>query len=147
MFSFNNNISNLFFSPQHPGRFSDQLSHLCLNENYSDITFLVENQRLPAHRIILAARSDYFRAMLYGGLAETSQSQIPIDCPLEAFKALLRYIYSGLMSLSQMREELILDTLGLAHQYGFAELELAISMYLRNVLSIDNVCSILDAAR
>lgn len=85
--------------------------------------------------------------MLYGGLAETSQTQIPVDSPVDAFKALLRYIYSGLMSLSQMKEEHVLDTLGLAHQYGFAELELAISEYLRNALSIDNVCSILDAAR
>lgn len=51
------------------------------------------------------------------------------------------------MSLSQMKEENILDTLGLANQYGFTELELAISDYLRQVLSLDNVCAILDAAR
>lgn len=129
------------------GLFSEQLAELCLSENYSDITFVVEQQLLPAHRIILAARSEYFRALLYGGLAETSQTQIQVDCPVEAFKALLRYIYSGQMSLAQMKEDHILDTLGLVHQYGFTELEQAISDYLRNVLSIDNVCPILDAAR
>lgn len=51
------------------------------------------------------------------------------------------------MSLSQMKEENILDTLGLANQYGFTELELSISDYLRQVLALDNVCAILDAAR
>lgn len=46
-----------------------------------------------------------------------------------------------------MKEENILDTLGLANQYGFIELELAISEYLRQILSVENVCAILDAAR
>lgn len=128
-------------------RFSDQMAQLCMSDDYSDVTFIVETQRLPAHRVILAARSEYFRALLYGGLSETTQSEINLKIPLEAFKALLRYIYSGHMSLSQMKEENILDTLGLANQYGFTELELAISEYLRQVLSLNNVCAILDAAR
>uniref|UniRef100_A0A0K8TP45 BTB/POZ domain-containing protein 9 n=1 Tax=Tabanus bromius TaxID=304241 RepID=A0A0K8TP45_TABBR len=128
-------------------RFSDQMAQLCISEDYSDVVFIVENQRLPAHKVILAARSEYFRALLYGGLSETSQTEIQLKIPLEAFKALLRYIYSGHMSLSQMKEENILDTLGLANQYGFTELELAISEYLRQILSLNNVCAILDAAR
>ena len=51
------------------------------------------------------------------------------------------------MPLCQMKDEIIIDTLGLANQYGFIELELAISDYLRNILSIKNVCAILDASR
>lgn len=51
------------------------------------------------------------------------------------------------MSLSQMKETHVLDVLGLAHQYGFTELEAAISDYLREILAINNVCTILDAAR
>lgn len=71
------------------------MAKLCINDDYSDVTFIVENQRLPAHRVVLAARSEYFRALLYGGLSETNQSEIQLKIPLEAFKALLRYIYSG----------------------------------------------------
>lgn len=128
-------------------RFSEQMAQLCMAENYSDVTFIVEGERLPAHRVILAARSDYFRALLYGGLSETNLNEITLQTPLVAFKALLKYIYSGNMSLSEMTEENILDTLGLANQYGFADLEMAISDYLHGVLSLDNVCAILDAAR
>ena len=40
---------------------SDNLSALLLNESYHDITIVVENQRIPAHKIILASRSEYFR--------------------------------------------------------------------------------------
>lgn len=45
-----------------------------------------------------------------------------------------------------LQEDLILDTLGLAHQYGFRELESAISDILRQILSQKNVCAILDSA-
>lgn len=45
-----------------------------------------------------------------------------------------------------LREDVILDTLGLAHQYGFQELEVAISDILRRLLALKNVCAILDTA-
>ncbi|XP_055594610.1 BTB/POZ domain-containing protein 9 [Uranotaenia lowii] len=128
-------------------RFSEQMAQLCMSHDYSDVTFIVENEKLPAHRVILAARSEYFRALLYGGLSESNQNEIHLKIPLKAFKALLKYIYSGNMSLAQMKEENILDTLGLANQYGFTDLEIAISDYLRQVLSLNNVCAILDAAK
>lgn len=127
--------------------FSQQMSQLCMSPEYSDVTFIVEGIKLPAHKMILAARSSYFRALLYGGLVESTQQEIELKVPLDAFKSLLDYIYTGCMSLSKMKEENILDSLGLANQYGFESLELAISTYLTNSLSLKNCCAILDAAR
>lgn len=43
--------------------------------------------------------------------------------------------------------DVILDILGLAHQYGFVDLEAAISDFLRQALNINNVCAVFDAAR
>lgn len=40
---------------------SEQLAALVPAEEYSDVTFLVEEKRFPAHRVILAARCQYFR--------------------------------------------------------------------------------------
>lgn len=51
------------------------------------------------------------------------------------------------MFLMTLREDIILDTLGLAHQYGFQELETAISDMLRQLLALKNVCAILDTAK
>lgn len=129
-------------------KFSQDMVQLYLNKEYSDVTFLVEHQKLYAHRVILAARSDYFRALLYGGLAESNQSEIRLHkTPVFAFKALLRYIYSGNITLSLMKEENILDILGLSNQYGFTEIEEFISEHLRQILSLSNVCLILDCAK
>lgn len=50
------------------------------------------------------------------------------------------------MLLTTLREDLILDILGLAHQYCFQDLETAISDILRQMLALKNVCAILDTA-
>jgi len=46
-----------------------------------------------------------------------------------------------------IQEEVVLDILGLAQQYGFVDLEVSISDYLQEILQIRNVCIIFDAAR
>lgn len=118
-----------------------------MNSELSDVTFTVERVKFPAHRNILAARSPYFRALLCGGLSESTQNDIDLAVPLEAFKALLKYVYTGSMSLSKMKLEDIMDTLELAHQYGFEALESAISAYLTESVSQSNCCEILDVAQ
>lgn len=44
------------------------------------------------------------------------------------------------------QEETVLDILGLAHQYGFEDLESAICDYLKDTLCILNICVIYDMA-
>lgn len=56
-------------SPQGPGLgqvehihyLSEHIGALFLDDEYSDVTFIVRGQRFEAHRVILAARSEYFR--------------------------------------------------------------------------------------
>lgn len=118
-----------------------------MNSMYSDLIFIVEGKEIPAHRNIVAMRSSYFKALLYGGLAETTQSKINLKAPLEAFKALLKYMYTGCMSLDEMNVVDILDSLGLAHEYGFEALVLAISTHLIKIVSQTNCCEFFDTAR
>ncbi|ERL86530.1 hypothetical protein D910_05020, partial [Dendroctonus ponderosae] len=125
---------------EHQTQLSENLASLLLSQEYSDIVLVVEGQKLHAHKVILAARSDYFRALLYGGLRESNQDEIELpNAPLNAFKVLLKYIYTGHMFLMTMKEEVILDILGLAHQYGFEDLERAISDVLVLLLCMRNV--------
>ncbi|XP_039747160.1 BTB/POZ domain-containing protein 9 isoform X2 [Pararge aegeria] len=145
--SVNNPSSSRVGDIEHISHLSEHIGSLCLSSEYSDVTLIVEGQRIPAHKVILAASSDYFRALLYGGMREANQAEVELQAPLQAFKALLRYVYSGHMGLSLLREDTVLDMLGLAHQFNFQELEAAISDYLRQVLALRNVCAVLDAAR
>ncbi|XP_076245296.1 BTB (POZ) domain containing 9 [Calliopsis andreniformis] len=132
---------------EHINLLSEDIGALYLSDEYSDVTLIVGGQRFSAHKIILAARSQYFRALLFGGLKESTQHEIELkDANLAAFKGLLEYIYLGRISLTDRREEAVLDILGLAHLYGFSELGTSISDYLKEILSIKNVCLIFDAA-
>lgn len=133
----------------HKDVLSDNIGSLYLREDYCDITLIVQGSRLPAHKVILAARSEYFRAMLFGGLRESHATDIELQdvTSIEGFERLLRYVYTGHMSMTCMKQDMILDVLGLAHKYGFIELEEAISNYLHHSLSIKNVCLLYDASR
>lgn len=126
---------------------SEDIGALYLTEDYSDVTIVVAGHKFYSHKLILAARSQYFRALLFGGMKESTQNEIELNASsLPAFKNLLKYIYTGHMSLANERDETILDILALAHLYGFVDLEAAISDYLREILNIKNICSILDTA-
>uniref|UniRef100_A0A3P9GZ48 BTB/POZ domain-containing protein 9 n=1 Tax=Oryzias latipes TaxID=8090 RepID=A0A3P9GZ48_ORYLA len=127
---------------------SEQLGALVLGEEYSDVTFIVEGKRYPAHRVILAARCHYFRALLFGGMKESQpQAEVRLEeTRAEAFSMLLNYLYTGRASLSSAREEVLLDFLGLAHRYGLQPLEDSTSDFLRTILHINNVCLVFDVA-
>ncbi|KAK7103537.1 BTB/POZ domain-containing protein 9-like isoform X2 [Littorina saxatilis] len=128
---------------------SENFGELVDSDEYADITLVVENTHFKGHKIILAARSEYFRALLYGGMKEslpgTTEINLP-DTPALAFAALLKYMYTGRMNLTEIKEENLLDILGLAHRFVFVELETAISDYLKATLSLRNVCCIYDLA-
>jgi hypothetical protein len=61
-----------------------------------DVTFVVNNERIPAHRTILAARSTYFRTMFSSGMKEAQEGNdiIVQDTSPEAFRAMLLYLYT-----------------------------------------------------
>ena len=45
----------------HVNFLSDDIGALFLSTDYSDITLTVEKSKFHAHKVILAARSEYFR--------------------------------------------------------------------------------------
>ncbi|RXG58983.1 BTB/POZ domain-containing protein 9 [Armadillidium vulgare] len=131
----------------HSSSLSHDIGSLFLNDEYSDVVLTVGGNKFSAHKVILAARSNYFRALLYGGLRESQQDEIAIvGANLTAFKILLKYIYTGLVNLGSEKEDVVLEILGLAHQYGFIELETAVCDYLKETLCTNNVCIIYDMA-
>jgi BTB/POZ domain-containing protein 9 len=86
---------------------------LFLNPEYADVYLVVEGIKFPAHKIILAARSEYFRALLFGGMRESSQEEVELKgATTAAFKVLLKYVYTGRLSLTELKEDVTLDVLG-----------------------------------
>lgn len=125
---------------------SSQSGLLYFSKEFTDVTFVVDKEKFKAHRVMLAARSDYFRALLFGGMREANpKNEIEItDCSASSFNVLLIYIYTGKMSLGELSLEVVLELISLAHKYGFLALESAIQGYLKAILDVKNVCQIFD---
>ena len=132
----------------HCEELSKNIGNLVLKNDYSDVTFVVEGKHFPAHRVILAARCSYFRALLYGGMKEAELNiEINInDTSADAFETLLKYIYTGKMKISSINDVDVLDILGLANKYGFPALECALSTHLLSHLTAENACVLYDIA-
>lgn len=78
-------LSNL---PEHIGK-------LMKKKETTDVTFKVEREKFPAHKLILAARSPVFEAEFFGAMAEAQLKCVTItDMKAATFQALLHFIYT-----------------------------------------------------
>jgi len=55
---------------------TDQLHNFLLSGELSDVTFIVEEEKLSVHRAILCCHSDVLLAMLSGAFAEGRQKEV-----------------------------------------------------------------------
>jgi len=118
---------------------------LFASNTYSDITLLLGNERIPAHKIVLCAWSDTFRVMLENEKwKESQQKDLPIsidekDIPL--FKKMLSYMYQGTVVVSY---DEIVPLLGVANYYGVLSLKDACGDILAKNIDDDNVFYLLE---
>jgi len=118
------------------------------NEILSDVHFVVGRgemqQRIPAHKFVLAVGSAVFDAMFNGTLA-TSAAEIELpDVEPAAFLALLRFLYSDHV---QIGPETVMTTLYSAKKYAVPALERRCVEFLQLNLGPDNAFMLLTQAR
>ncbi|KAL9968019.1 hypothetical protein ACROYT_G026344 [Oculina patagonica] len=121
------------------------------NELLSDVKFVVSStgeseskKVIPAHKFVLAISSPVFFAMLYGQMAETTDSIELPDCDYESVLVLFRYMYSDKANLSESN---VMQVLYLANKYMVPSLAAKCTEYLRDNLDASNVFCILTHAQ
>jgi hypothetical protein len=73
-----------------------RLRHFFNDEEFSDVTFIVQGRKVYGHKMVLSIVSDCFRAMFTAGFRESESMEIEIpDCSYDAFLAVMEYIYTG----------------------------------------------------
>lgn len=117
-----------------------------MNSKHSDVTFVVGSTKIPAHKTILSARSEYFQNLLFGNFNEANQNEINLEVPLDAFKIILRFLYTGRMSLLSLDVNQIIDIYKLIDFYNIEPLKETIPKYLTSKLSLENWFAIHNAA-
>jgi len=87
----------------------------------ADVTFLIQNERIKAHKLILSTRSKYFERMFDLPLQESEANEIIVpDIKPTVFKAMLEHLYSGLPPRNLA--DVSLELLTVADKYGMEEL-------------------------
>jgi len=126
------------------------MSEYLNNEQFSDVVFVVEGRRLFAHRMLLTIFSDYFRRAFACGMRETFEPEIVIeDVPYETFYALLEFIYTGKLRLSQTQQGDVCFLMGLlraADQFCVDCVKQLCEKYLSLAVEEENVEAFLNEA-
>ena len=115
---------------------------------FSDVTFVVEGQKVYAHRAIVSSRSAYFRRMLLGGLREASEAEsgreIAIaDTRAPAFRAVIKYMYTGQCGVHHNNA---LELLHAAHLFCLDGLAKSIESFLFRAVATETAIEIIVAA-
>ena len=99
--------------PQLPSAYTAQMEAMLEDPTFADVTFDVSGTCITAHRAVLCARSEYFKAMLTSGFKEQQDGKISIDDTTPgAFRTLLRYLYTDELRFADVE---VLNVIRLAH--------------------------------
>jgi hypothetical protein len=114
------------------------------NAHLSDIELRVEGRAIPAHRVVLAARCDYFARLLLSGMREAQGGVIEVDgVRYEIFLALLEYLYTDALDFAP---ECALELLTAADRYGLDRLKRECVNSVEACLRTCTVCHVLTVA-
>lgn len=118
-----------------------RLRHFWNDEEFSDVTFVVEGRRVFGHKLILSIVSDCFRAMFTTGFRESeANAEIEIHhSSYDAFMAMMEYIYTGRVSQNLVEMHSICDLLELADQFFLDHLKQRCEMLLQSEVNVDTV--------
>ncbi|XP_055311615.1 BTB/POZ domain-containing protein 6-A-like [Sitodiplosis mosellana] len=118
------------------------MKSLCLNSDKADIFFVIhengQQERISAHKCILACGSPVFNTVFYGDQPK-QETEIPItDSSAAAFKLFMQFFYLDTVCLSY---DNAIEVLQLAQKFQVIECFETYARFMQRHLKIDNVCS------
>ena len=93
-------IPDSFHSMNHAERMMKKMEAYATKRQLCDVILVVGAKRIPAHRLVLSAASDYFAAMFTSDVREATMEEIKMkDVDPDALAAIVNYAYTGLYSV------------------------------------------------
>ena len=122
---------------------ANDLKNLLNNEKFSDVTFIVEDKKIYAHRCILMARSEPLQIMVNGPMKEGYEDSIEIqDATYDRFFAFLQFLYTDdipALKEDDMDVEMVIELLSIADQYMVDTLKTICEKAIERNIKVDNV--------
>ncbi|CAI2364429.1 unnamed protein product [Moneuplotes crassus] len=142
--------SVLLVSQSQEDELANDLKSLLNNQEFSDITFVVEGKRIHAHRCILMARSEPLQMMVNGPMRESYEESIVIeDVTYDCFNAFLQFLYTD--EVPALREndidvEMVIELMSIADQYLVDHLKILCEKAIERNIKVKNVIFMLNEA-
>lgn len=120
---------------------------LYLQEETADVHFIFNRddgaeQRIPAHKVMLASGSPVFHSMFYGDLKE-NESVCITDCRFESFKEFLQFFYLSDVTLTM---DNVAEVMNMVNKYDATECFKTCEYFLLQNFSMQNACWALELA-
>ncbi|KAL9391084.1 hypothetical protein Peur_015004 [Populus x canadensis] len=128
------------------------------NMEGSDVIFNVAGEKFHAHKLVLSARSPFFRSKFFDGVEKDEKEIVISDLEPKVFKAMLHFVYRDTLTedvnmvtsssslVSSISETLTTKLLAAADRYGLDRLKLMCGSHLCKDISVNSVASILTMA-
>ncbi|EZA52806.1 hypothetical protein DMN91_008863 [Ooceraea biroi] len=119
-----------------------------IGQEFCDITLMLNDMPIPAHKAVLAARCSYFEALFRSFMPADNRVNIQIGNmvpSLESFHSLLRYIYYADI-LMPPEDSLYLFTVPAFYGFTNNRLQAFCKQNLETNITFENVIDILEAA-
>lgn len=112
---------------------------------FSDVTLIVEGKPIYAHRVIIAAQSQYFSALYNHGFREAREGVVEIgDVSYSGMMNLLRYLYSDDLPIDL---DIVLDLFALCERFSVSGLKNRCEIELVPSLNVDNAALLYKYAK
>jgi hypothetical protein len=127
-----------------PTTYFKDFDRFTLKPKHSDVSFLVDGRTIMTHKILLCARSEYFRNMLTGGLLESTLEIIPFsDVSYNVLRSILQFCYTDDLSCTA---DTVMDLLMSSRVYGIERLKGMVETVVGYSLDVHNAPGILSIA-
>lgn len=138
-------LNTIFYEhSSHQNILLEGLNSLRLKEELLDITLVIEGTVFRAHKAVLSACSDYFRAMFTDNMLEARQNEICLNgITAKGFNQLLEYAYTARLALNLANVQ---DVLEAASHVQMVNCIQACSNYLQSQIDLDNCVDIATIA-
>ena len=104
----------------------------------ADVTFIVEDQEVIAHKLIVCTRSAYFMRMFSAPMLEQRTNKVRVkDCRLSTFRIILYFLYSGKTD-GMLTQDTAQEVLVVAERYQVLPLVATVETYLSQQLDVSN---------
>jgi len=111
---------------------------------FHDISFDVEGTIIPAHKLILRVRTEYFNSMFSSGLRESQQKIIRIyDCTPQVFIDILKFIYTDSCSISEENCNSLMEQ---ANFFQLDRLKAICENFWIGNINVQNACNLIQIA-